>query len=247
MKKILNYITENDQGVRLWAVVFGSIGTITAIITGFIAYSSTQNIVQNFFPIISVPIGFLCVYFLGMRKNIGNILGFIANLFELCVNIAFNNFGFAISTIYFGCTHVLGFFDWKKNIDEQKNTKIKKLAHSRDFIILLIVLVLSTIIFLLSQYIQYLINPKIEFLSWFFWANILAMYLGIVAQGAMILRYRYSWWIWFGLNLIAIPTQFFSGNIVYGVMYCFYQLNVILSLYAQYNVSEQSIQESQER
>ncbi|GBU11071.1 hypothetical protein AwErysi_06870 [Erysipelotrichaceae bacterium] len=232
MKRFLDYITLDARGIKIWSIVFGLTGTIFAIILGILFYSPEQSFIQNIVPSISVPIGFLCVYYLGLRKNIGNILGFIANILEFIVNTAFGNFGFYISTIYYGLSHVFGYIDWNKNLDADNKIKVRDLSNKRDLFILVIMLIFSTIFVFIAKIIGLL---PFEVTSFAFIGNILVMYLGIVAQGTMMLRYRYAWFIWIAMNCFAIPIQFLTGNYVYGMMYCFYQLNAFICLYAQYH------------
>lgn len=231
MKKILDYITKDENGQRQFAIVFAIVGTLVAIAVTFISWRVENTFYQNIGPGVSVPIGFLCVYFLGIRKNIGNVLGFVANINEVIVNTLFGNFGFLVSAIYFGFSHIVGFFDWRNNRDENGNTAVRDLDRQKGLGTLVFFLVLSTIFVILNIQFQWI---EADFRSLMFWANLIVMYLSIVAQGAMVLRYRYAWWIWFVLNLFAVPVQFISGNYVFAVMYIFYEINCVLALYAQY-------------
>lgn len=231
IRKNLDYITKNEKGIKQWTIFFGITGVIMATVMTILFYSPEQTFIQNFLPGVSVPVGMLCVYLLGVRKNTGNVLGIIANVFETIINTSFGNFGFVVSAVYYGITHVFGFFDWRKNTDENNNAIIEKLESKRDIITLILVLVFSTVYVYVAS-----INGWIDTgLSTFMYvANIAIMYIGIIAQGTMVLRYRFSWILWIIFNLIAIPVQFISGNYVFGVMYILYQINALISTYAQY-------------
>jgi len=232
MIRFLNFITKTEKGIKIWSVIFGLIGTLVAIYMTYMFYSPQRTFIQNYLPALSVPIGFLCVYLLGVRKNLGNILGMIVNILESIVNLAFGNFGFVITAVYYETTHIFGYFSWKKNEDKHNSAIIRKMGTKRDKVILIAVLTMSTITVWLL-YILKFISPEAS--VFLFAGNIISMYLGIVAQGTMVLRYRHAWIIFFCLNVVAIPIQFISGNVVYGVMYIFYQINVVITLYGQFS------------
>lgn len=235
MRKFLDYITKDAKGQSQFAIVFGIMGTLVALTMTYVFWNNDNAFYQNIGPGLSVPVGFLCVYYLGIRKNIGNVLGFIANINETAINTVFGNFGFVMSAIYFGFSHVVGYIDWSNNTDETGTTAVRDIEKRKGLGTLLFFLALGTVFVLLNIHYQW-IDADVK--SPLFWANIVVMYLGIVAQGAMVLRYRYAWWIWFTLNIVAVPVQFISGNYVFAVMYLFYEINCILALYAQYTSSE---------
>lgn len=231
LRKILDYITKDPKGQKQWGIGFAIVGTIVSITIAKVTWNPQGSLYKNIGPSLSVPVGFLCVYLLGMRKNVGNILGITANLNEIAVHTTFGNFGYLISSIYFGISHLFGYIDWNQNKDEDGNTQIRDLDNKNGVKTLFFFLALGTVFVIVNHYFKWFTvtdNPLV------FWGNIVVMYLLIVAQGTMILRYRYSWWIWFASNLISIPLQISTGNYVFAVMFFFYEINCILALYAQY-------------
>lgn len=234
-KKSLDYITKNPKGQKQWGIGFAITGTIISITMAILFWKPENSLYQNIGPSISVPIGFLCVYLLGIRKNFGNILGITANINEIAVNTLFGNFGFVMSAIYFGFSHIVGYIDWNKNKEEDGSTSVRDLDMKQGMGTLIFFLVLGTLFIAANWYFKFFGDTSLT--SPMFWANVAVMYLSIVAQGTMVLRYRYSWWIWFATNVISIPVQFASGNYVFGVMYIFYEINCILAIYAQYSSS----------
>ncbi|MGL4662793.1 MAG: nicotinamide riboside transporter PnuC [Culicoidibacterales bacterium] len=232
MKKFLDYITKDQKGQRIWAILFGSVGTMIAFAMAILFWDSSRELYKNIGPSLSVPIGFLCVYYLGIQKNRGNILGMVANVNELIVNILFGNFGFVAGAVYNGISHVVGFLEWNTNSNESGVTQVRDIKERKGIVTLIFFLVLGTVFVFANWHFNWIGNNDLS--SPIFWGNIVILYLGIVAQGAMVLRYRYSWWLWFAVNIIAIPIQFVTGNYVFGVMFIFYELNCVLSLYAQY-------------
>lgn len=235
MIKVLDYITKDPKGQRIWAIIFGSVGTVIAFAMMLLFWNTAESFYKNIGPSLSVPIGFLCVYYLGIQKNRGNILGMIANVNELVVNALFGNFGFVAGAVYNGISHVIGFFEWNTNTNESGVTQVRDIKEKKGITTLIFFLILGTAFVFANWHFNWIGNNDITSLN--FWGNIVILYLGIVAQGAMVLRYRYSWWLWFAVNLVAIPIQFASGNYVFGVMFIFYELNCILSLYAQYTTA----------
>ncbi|MGL5041897.1 MAG: nicotinamide riboside transporter PnuC [Culicoidibacterales bacterium] len=229
--KALDYITKNEQGRKRWTVGFTLTGAIVALWSGITSFNEAGSWIQNFLPSISFIVGLLCVFQLGRRKNSGNVLGLIANSLEMIINIAFGAFGFVISTTYFFISHVIGFFDWRNHTDDTGHANIEKLNTSRDFIVLAVMIFLSSAYLVLAFFMGWVDLTTGPF---FIIANIIAMYVGILAQGLMIFRYRISWILWIVLNLFAIPVQFLSGNFVFGCMYILYQINALLTAYAQY-------------
>lgn len=239
MIKFLDYITKDEVGQKRWSIFFGLVGTIIAFLMAILFWNNDIMLYKNIGPSVSVPIGFLCVYYLGIQKNRGNVFGILANINEIIVNTLFGNFGFVIGAIYNGVSHVIGYQDWKNNTNEKGQTKVRDINDKKGLGLLLLFLILGTLFVIMNYVFDWI--GDINIYSPIFWGNILIMYLGIVAQGAMVMRYRYAWWLWLITNVFAVPIQIISGNYVFGVMYLFYEINCILALYAQYtsdNVEE---------
>lgn len=231
MDKLLRYITEDDRCVKIWLSVFVTMGTISGLVVGIMFWDQSLPFLQNILPIVTTPIGFSCVYLLGNGKNSGNTMGFLSNISEGLVNFMYGNFGLFISVIYYGVTHILGLFDWSRNRGADGRVPVKGINSRQDWIVMIGALVLSTLV----TYLMYVTgNIPFNILSFEMIANVAVMYLGILAQGLMILRYKFAWWVWVILNVIAIPLNFMTGNAVFAIMYCFYLLNALITLYYQY-------------
>lgn len=228
--KILNYISKNKKGQQHFAIFFVIVGTLIALGITITFWDNEASLYRNIGPGISIPVGLLCVYYLGIQRNFGNFLGILANINEIIVNAMFNNFGFVVSASYFFLSHIIGAFEWNKNKDENNVTRVRDANSTNGKRMIFGFLVIATI-FVLLNWSQGWIVAQTPLL---FWLNIIVMYLSIIAQGAMVMRFRYAWWVWFSVNLFAIPTQFISGNYIFGIMYIFYQINCIIALYAQY-------------
>lgn len=242
LRKSLDYITKNPKGQKQWGIGFAIVGTLVSIAIAIVIWNPQNSLYKNIGPSLTVPIGFLCVYLLGLRKNAGNVLGIMANINEIAVHTIFGNFGYLISSIYFGVSHLFGYIDWNKNKNEDGSTKIRDLDKNQGVGTLLFFLALGTVFVVVNWHFKWFTVTDKPLV---FWGNIIVMYLLIVAQGTMILRYRYSWWIWFASNVISIPIQIESGNYVYAVMFFFYEINCILALYAQYSSDDTKTEQLQ--
>ena len=72
----------------------------------------------------------------------------------------------------------------------------------------------------------------------FFWINVLAFVLSITAQATMIMRYSFNWWLWILVNFVWLIVNLMSGNYIFAIQTCVYQINSIVGLYGWYK-SEQ--------
>lgn len=233
MKNFIRLITEDEKWSKVWFGLFLLMGTISGIVVGVIFWDDKLSFIQNILPIVTTPIGFSCVYLLGVGKNSGNTMGFISNILEGVVNFMYGNFGLFIGVIYYGATHIIGYFDWKKNEKSDGRVVVKDVNSKRDVVVMVSAILFSTFV----TWLMYRGDAiTFELLSFEMIANIAVMYLGILAQGLMILRYKFAWVVWVLLNIVAIPLNFATGNAVFAVMYIFYMINALISLYYQYFV-----------
>lgn len=138
--------------------------------------------------------GLLCAYFASEGKRISYILGLINYILMRYVSFKNNLYGiFFFYIVIFSPLQINGFVTWNKNLDEEKNVKVRKFTLKNSIIITLSCILGS----LLVGYLLTLIpGQRLAFMD----ASSNCINLcGIIL---MILRFKESWWLWLINNVI---------------------------------------------
>lgn len=136
----------------------------------------------------------LCAYFSSEGKRISYILGLINYLLIGYVSLKNNLYGlFIFGVIIFPILQIQGYISWSKNLDENKNVKVREFTLKNSIIITLSCLIGSLI---LSYLLTLIPGQRIAFLDAS--SNIINL-CGVIL---MILRFKESWWIWLVNNII---------------------------------------------
>ena len=154
-----------------------------------------------------VATGFITSYLACLQKRSNFILGSINAL--LLAYVAFkNNFygSFIINIFIFAPLEIHGFFAWSRNLDKNKNVKIRKFTS-----IVAATVVGSCVIgsVLLGYLLTKIPTQQMAFLD----STICC--IDICALVIMNLRYRESWWLWVisgALSIVMWATALFSGG-----------------------------------
>ncbi|WP_127959925.1 nicotinamide riboside transporter PnuC [Serratia microhaemolytica] len=229
MKQALTWITKTPEGISFWSKCYLTIGAIIAIIVGVVTWESYWTTLAIF---VSVG-GYACVYYLGLRKNIGNVIGLVVNVGDGCIQFQYQAFGLAIAPVYYFMTHLIGLVSWNKHKDKDDKATLNHDKRSAFLSFIVFGVIGSAILFYLYRQDYFK-----EFSSFFFLMNILGMLIGIVAQGLMIMRFRMAWWGWFLANVFWLIINFMTGNWVYFFQTIWYQVNVLITLYDQYTLDD---------
>ncbi len=138
--------------------------------------------------------GLLCAYFASEGKRINYILGLINYL--LMGYVAFKNNLFGIFFFYlfvFSPLQVKGFITWNKNLNSDKNVKVREFTFKNSIIITLSCIVGS----LLLGYLLTLIpSQRLAFM------DATSNCINLCGVVLMILRFKESWWLWLINNII---------------------------------------------
>ena len=138
--------------------------------------------------------GLLCAYFASEGKRINYILGLINYL--LMGYVAFKNNLFGIFFFYlfvFSPLQVKGFITWNKNLNSDKNVKVREFTFKNSIIITLSCIVGS----LLLGYLLTLIpSQRLAFM------DATSNCINLCGEVLMILRFKESWWLWLINNII---------------------------------------------
>ncbi len=138
--------------------------------------------------------GLLCAYFASEGKRINYILGLINYL--LMGYVAFKNNLFGIFFFYifvFSPLQVHGYLSWKKNLDNEKDVKVREFNLKNSIIITLSCIIGS---FVLGYLLSLVPGQRLAFMD----ASSNSINLcGVVL---MILRFKESWWLWLINNII---------------------------------------------
>lgn len=138
--------------------------------------------------------GLLCAYFASEGKRINYILGFINYL--LMGYVAFKNNLFGIFFFYifiFSPLQIHGFITWGKNLNDDKNVKVREFTFKNSIIITLSCVIGSTILGYLLTLIP---SQRLAFM------DATSNCINLCGVILMILRFKESWWLWLINNII---------------------------------------------
>ncbi|MWN31359.1 MULTISPECIES: nicotinamide riboside transporter PnuC [unclassified Gilliamella] len=168
--------------------------------------------------------GLVCVILLAKRKNMGNVLGMFAGVAECSANILGGNIGAGLPSIYYFCSHIYGLLTWKKNMDNDKNVKVRSLSETS---------FLYTLIFLIvAAFINIYLTDKIGApnTTYQLVINCFIFGLGMVAQLLLMMRYSFNWYLWVILNVLVIVLNIYTNNIIITTQYLIYLFNAIYGI-----------------
>lgn len=138
--------------------------------------------------------GLLCAYFASEGKRINYILGLINYL--LMGYVAFKNNLFGIFFFYifiFSPLQVNGFITWNKNLNDDKNVKVREFTLKNSIIITLSCVIGSIILGYLLTLIP---TQRLAFM------DAISNCINLCGVILMILRFKESWWLWLINNII---------------------------------------------
>lgn len=138
--------------------------------------------------------GLLCAYFASEGRRINYILGFINYL--LMGYVAFKNNLFGIFFFYifvFSPLQVHGYISWKKNLDNDKNVKVREFNVKNSIIITLSCTIFS---FILGYLLSLIPGQRLAFM------DATSNCINLCGVILMILRFKESWWLWLVNNII---------------------------------------------
>lgn len=225
-----------DEYQTAWIVAWFGMGVV-ALSLGF--WLTTEHQWLDFFYLLVSIAGLLCVVGLSFRKNkLGNGLGLLVTAGEVVVQGTAGAVGLMLAPIFNFFTHAYGLYYWSKNQDADGNMIAKSANKTVWALTILFVVVGLCLLPVLNQWLEHqgfaiVDNDGSRFLGRvdFFWINVLAFVLSITAQMAMILRYSLNWWIWIAVNLVWLMVNLMSGNMIFAIQTCIYQVNALVGLY----------------
>ncbi len=152
--------------------------------------------------------GLLCAYFASEGKRINYILGLINYL--LMGYVAFKNNLFGIFFFYifiFSPIQVNGYITWNRNLNDDKNVKVREFTLKNSIIITLSCIIGSIILGYLLTLIP---TQRLAFM------DATSNCINLCGVILMILRFKESWWLWLINNtidlIIWIITVINGGN-----------------------------------
>lgn len=225
-----------DEWANLWIATWFVLGSI-ALLVGF-ALTTEQTPLDWFYLMVSM-LGLLCVVGLSFRKNkLGNGFGMAATAGEVIVQGTSGAVGLMLAPLFNFFTHAYALRYWSKNTDGD-GQMIPKSATKQVWLITILFLVIGLAAFpalnefLTAQGFGIIQKDGGSFLGKidFFWINVLAFVLSITAQITMILRYSFNWWLWILVNAVWLIVNLMTGNFIFAIQSCIYQINAIIGLY----------------
>ena len=138
--------------------------------------------------------GLLCAYFASEGKRINYILGLINYL--LMGYVAFKNNLFGIFFFYifiFSPLQISGFITWNKNLNNEKNVKVREFTLKNSIVITLSCIVGSIILGYLLTLIP---TQRLAYM------DATSNCINLCGVILMILRFKESWWLWLINNII---------------------------------------------
>lgn len=138
--------------------------------------------------------GLLCAYFASEGKRINYILGLINYLLMGYVALKNNLFGIFFFYIFiFSPLQVNGFITWNKNLNDNKNVKVREFTLKNSIIIILSCIIGSIILGYLLTLIP---TQRLAFM------DATSNCINLCGVILMILRFKESWWLWLINNII---------------------------------------------
>lgn len=138
--------------------------------------------------------GLLCAYFASEGKKINYILGLINYLLMGYVALKNNLFGiFFFYLFVFSPLQVKGFVTWNKNLNNNKNVKVREFTLKNSIIITLSCIIGSIILGYLLTLIP---TQRLAFM------DATSNCINLCGVILMILRFKESWWLWLINNII---------------------------------------------
>ncbi len=138
--------------------------------------------------------GLLCSYFASEGKRINYILGLINYLLMGYVSFKNNLFGiFFFYICIFSPLQLKGFVTWDKNLDEDKNVKVREFTLKNSIIITFSCILGS---FMLGYLLSLIPNQQLAFM------DASSNCINLCGVILMILRFKEAWWIWLVNNII---------------------------------------------
>lgn len=138
--------------------------------------------------------GLLCAYFASEGKKINYILGLINYLLMGIVAFKNNLFGIFFFYIFiFSPLQVNGFITWNKNLNDNKNVKVREFTLKNSIIITLSCIIGSIILGYLLTLIP---SQRLAFM------DATSNCINLCGVILMILRFKESWWLWLINNMI---------------------------------------------
>lgn len=152
--------------------------------------------------------GLLCAYFASEGKRVNYILGLINYLLMGFVAFKNNLFGIFLFYIFvFSPLQIHGYLSWKKNLDNDKNIKVREFNLKNSIIITLSCIIGS---FVLGYLLSLIPGQRLAFM------DASSNCINLCGVVLMILRFKESWWLWLINNiidlLIWIITVIDKGN-----------------------------------
>lgn len=182
-------------------------------------------------------LGLLCVILLAKRKNLGNVLGMLAVVAECCANFLGGNIGAGLPTFYYFGSHIYGLFTWQKNLDQNKNVKVRSLNESAFLYALIFLIVAAFFNIYLTNEIG-ASNTSYQLIT-----NCFIFGLGVVAQLLLMMRYAFNWYLWVLLNVLVIGLNIYTDNIVIATQYLIYLFNALYGI-CEWKLSEEKAREN---
>lgn len=136
----------------------------------------------------------LCAYFSSEGKRISYILGLINYLLIGYVSFKNHLYGlFIFGVIICPVIQIQGYISWGKNLDENKNVKVREFTLKNSIIITLSCIIGSLI---LSYLLTLIPEQRIAFM------DAASNTLNLCAVVLSILRFKECWWIWLINNVV---------------------------------------------
>lgn len=230
---------------RPWIAAWFIFGVV-ALSAGF--FLTTERTALDWFYLIISIVGLLCVVGLSFRKNIaGNGLGMVATAGEVVVQSTAGAVGLMLAPLFNFFTHLYGMLYWRNNADGDGNM-IPKSANKYIWVVTVMFIIAGVSLFptinefLTQQGYAVINNDGSQFLGKidFFWINVLAFVLSVTAQVTMIMRYSLNWWLWIVVNAVWLIVNLMTGNIIFAIQTCVYQINAIVGLYGWHKSEAQT-------
>ncbi len=146
--------------------------------------------------------GLLCAYFASEGKRINYILGLINYILMGYVSLKNNLYGMFFFYIFiFSPLQINGYISWKKNLDNNKNVKVREFNFKNSIIIALSCIIGS---FILGYLLSIIPGQRLAIM------DATSNCINLCGVVLMTLRFKEAWWLWLANNVIDLTIWFIT-------------------------------------
>lgn len=236
MKKMLDKILREVQGWKKWEAIW-------LLLANGLILGVSVSMGDNVLGVLASLTGVTCVILCGMGKLSNYFFGTVNVILYAIVAWKAKYYGdVMLNLLYYFPTNFLGFFLWRKHIDQEKNEVYKKRMTLKQDIILAVISVVGVLGY---SWLLKLLGGNLPIV------DSMSTVFSVIAQILMMKRFMEQWVIWIIVDIVSVImwiAAFFTGgeSVAVLMMWSVYLANAVIMFVkwrresAEYNVKEES-------